>query len=69
MLKIIVGVLKVIDILMIIYGVYYVIIGIFVFLKEKKIKKTIKISRNQKKQKIKITTRMMIRTIKKDQFK
>ena len=40
MLKIIVGVLKVIDILMIIYGVYYVIIGIFVFLKEKKIKKT-----------------------------
>jgi len=40
MLKIIVGILKVIDILMIIYGVYYVIIGIFVFLKEKKIKKT-----------------------------
>ena len=40
MLKLIVCILKVIDILMIIYGIYYVIIGIFVFLKEKKIKKT-----------------------------
>ena len=40
MLKIIVGILEVIDILMILYGVYYVIIGIFVFLKEKTIKKT-----------------------------
>lgn len=40
MLKLIVCVLKIIDILMIAYGIYYVIIGLFVFLKENKIKKT-----------------------------
>lgn len=40
MLKLIVCILEIIDILMILYGIYYVIIGIFVFLKEKKIKKT-----------------------------
>lgn len=40
MLKLIVGILKVVDILMIIYGIYYIAIGIFVFFKDRTIKKT-----------------------------
>lgn len=40
MLKLIVGILKAIDILMIMYGIYYFVIGVFVFFKERKIKKT-----------------------------